>query len=297
MSNKSTYEITLLTLVRQKVEDYKTLTKVRLASLVVFSAATAYVAGQQGAMNWSGLALLCLAGFCVTGAANALNQVLEKDFDKLMVRTADRPLAAGRMETPEAVLAAGLLSGLGIMIFAIFFNPEAAMISTLSLISYAFVYTPMKRVSPAAVWIGAFPGAFPMMIGWVAATGHVGVEAWILFLIQFFWQFPHFWAIAWVSFDDYARGGFFLLPSKGGRDRATGLQCFLYSLVLLPLSFAPYMVGMTGLGFSIVMLIAGLGYSWYAWKLYRSCDHADARKLMFASFLYLPLVLLGLLFF
>lgn len=284
-----------LAYVRQRIDDYKALTKFRLATLVVFSAVTAFVVGSGGAIDLTKLGLLALGGFLVTGAANALNQVLERDFDRLMNRTSDRPLPAGRMESSEAVLAAGLMSGAGILIFALFFNPQSAMLSTLSLISYSFIYTPMKRVSPLAVWIGAVPGALPMMIGWVAATGYVGIEGWFLFSVQFLWQFPHFWAIAWVSFDDYARGGFFLLPSKGGRDKASAFQAVLYAVMLLPLSFLPYAIGMCSLGLALLMALMSLGYIGFAWRLYRTCDHAEARKLMFYSFVYLPVILMGLL--
>jgi protoheme IX farnesyltransferase len=281
--------------VLQRIDDYKALTKFRLSSLVVFSAATAYLLGVRGAFSLTELFMLVLGGFLVTGASNALNQVLERDYDRLMTRTADRPLPAGRMDVSEAVLAAGLMSGIGILIFALFFNAQSAMLSTLSLISYSFIYTPMKRVSPLAVWIGAVPGALPMMIGWVAATGYIGVEGWFLFTVQFFWQFPHFWAIAWVSFEDYAKGGFFLLPSREGRDKASALQCVLYALALVPIGLLPWWTEMTGWAFSATMVVLGLGYVAYSLRLYASCALSDARKLMFYSFAYLPIVLIGLL--
>jgi protoheme IX farnesyltransferase len=281
--------------VRQRIDDYKALTKFRLSSLVVFSAVTAFVLGAEGNFSFTELGLLMLGGYLVTGASNALNQVLEKEYDRLMARTADRPLPTGRMESSEAVLAAGLMSGVGILIFALFFNAQSAMLSTLSLISYSFIYTPMKRVSPLAVWIGAVPGALPMMIGWVAATGYIGLEGWFLFTVQFLWQFPHFWAIAWVSYEDYARGGFYLLPSKAGRDKASALQCVLYAVALLPLAVLPYYTGMTGLAFAVSMVLLSVVYVFYAVRLYFTCTHADARKLMFFSFAYLPVVLIGLL--
>lgn len=282
--------LSLSSVILQKVEDYKLLFKFRLSLMVVMSAFVAFVFAEGGAINWIEGLLLCLGGFLVTGAANALNQVLEKDYDRLMTRTANRPLPAGRMESTEAVLAAGLTSAVGIMIFAFYFTPLSALLSTLSLVSYAFIYTPMKRVSPIAVWIGAFPGAFPMLIGYAAATGHIGVEGWILFTFQFIWQFPHFWSIGWVSYDDYAKGGFFLLPSEGGRDKSTALQCLVYALVLIPFPLLSYYVGMTGVAGTIALSLAGLFYSFFAFRLYQQCTHDAAKKLMFASFLYTPLI-------
>lgn len=251
--------------------------------------------GIKGQFDIVGLLWLCLAGFFVTGAANALNQVLEKDYDRLMARTADRPLATGRMEPQEAVLAAGVMSALGILIFALVFNPIAAILSSLSLILYAFVYTPMKRVSPVSVWIGAIPGALPMMIGWVAATGELNVQAWVLFSIQFFWQFPHFWAIGWLGYDDYQKAGFKMLPSAEGRDKQTALQCILYALMLIPVAFLPWWFGMTGVLAVGITLVVTLIYCWYAFMLYRNLDNASARKLLFSSFLYLPVTLIALL--
>ncbi len=282
-------------LLKSKLSDYQLLTKLRLTGLVVFSACIAFAMGIKGQFDIVGLLWLCLAGFFVTGAANALNQVLEKDYDRLMARTADRPLATGRMEPQEAVLAAGIMSVLGILIFALVFNPIAAILSSLSLILYAFVYTPMKRVSPVSVWIGAIPGALPMMIGWVAATGELNVQAWVLFSIQFFWQFPHFWAIGWLGYDDYQKAGFKMLPSVEGRDRQTALQCILYALMLIPVAFLPWWFGMTGvLAVGITLVVTAI-YCWYAFMLYRNLDNASARKLLFSSFLYLPVTLIALL--
>lgn len=284
----------IVSLLKQKVNDYKLLVKFRLSLLVVFSACITFMLGAS-TYPWEALALLGLGGFLVTGAANALNQVLEKDFDKLMKRTANRPLAAGRMEISEAVLAAGLMSVGGLLILSSF-NPQTAVLGALSLVSYSFIYTPMKRVSPAAVWIGAVPGALPMAIGWVAAGNPIGPEAFFLFGLQFFWQFPHFWAIAWVAYDDYSNAGFYLLPSKkvDGRDRSTALHTIFYALCLIPMSILPYLFGISGLIACTVMLIMGIFYLFYAIKLYIECTEKAARKLMFASFAYLPIVLIVL---
>jgi protoheme IX farnesyltransferase len=238
---------------------------------------------------------LVLEVFFVTGAANALNQVLEKDYDKLMKRTENRPIATGRMETSEAVLVAGLLSVAGLLLLSSF-NPVTAVLGALSLVSYSFIYTPMKRVSPVAVWIGAIPGALPMAIGWVAAGNDLGSEALFLFSLQFFWQFPHFWAIAWVAYKDYSNAGFYLLPSKkiDGRDKSTALQTVFYALCLLPMSFLPVYFNISGYIACMVMLIMGIFYLTYAIKLYLECTDQAARKLMFASFAYLPVVLIVL---
>jgi protoheme IX farnesyltransferase len=281
---------------KQKITDYKLLVKFRLSLLVVFSACITFALGASF-ITWQAMLILGVGGFLITGAANALNQVLEKEYDKLMSRTANRPLAAGRMEVQEAVLMAGLMTVGGILLLSAF-NPQTAVLGALSLVSYAFVYTPMKRVSPAAVWIGAIPGALPMAIGWVAATGTLGNEAIFLFGLQFFWQFPHFWAIAWVAYKDYANGGFFLLPSKkeDGRDKSTALQTVFYALCLLPMSILPYYLDISGYIACSIMFFSGVVYTWYAINLYLKCTDKAARKLMFASFVYLPIVLLSLVF-
>ncbi len=279
----------------QKFNDYKLLVKFRLSMLVVFSSCIAFSLATPS-FHWRDLAILTVSSCLITWAASALNQVLEKDYDKLMPRTANRPLAAGRMDSTEAVLAAGLMSIVGIVLLA-YFNPLTTVLGSLSLISYSFIYTPLKRVSPAAVWVGAIPGALPMAIGWVAATGQLSAEALFLFSIQFFWQFPHFWAIAWVAYDDYAKAGFYLLPTteKDGRNRGSALQCIVYAACLIPISFLPYYLGMTGWVATAVMLVAALYYVIYAIRLYIQCDTQAARKLMFSSFFYLPIVLIVLL--
>ncbi|MEO1435796.1 MAG: heme o synthase, partial [Bacteroidota bacterium] len=235
-----------------KLQDLKMLVKLRLNLLVVFSSGIGYALAAGPTLDFVNLFLICLGGFLVTGSANALNQVLERDYDKLMPRTATRPIASGRMEVSEAVLYAGLMGVVGIMILGLF-NPLTAMIGSISLFIYAFVYTPMKRVSSIAVLIGAFPGALPPLIGYVAFTGFIGPEALALFGIQFMWQFPHFWAIAWVSHDDYIKGGYFLLPSKGGQDKNSAMQCLIYALLLIPVSLFPYFLGTTGIVSAVIV--------------------------------------------
>jgi protoheme IX farnesyltransferase len=283
-----------LSVVLQKVEDYKLLVKFRLSLLVVFSALGAFFIAKGGAISFEEFAVLGLGGFFVTGAANALNQILEKDYDRLMQRTANRPLPTGRMSVPEAILSAGLMSIAGLALLASF-NPMTSVLGSLSLLMYAFVYTPMKRVSPVAVLIGAVPGALPMMIGCVAAEGGLTGLAIVLFGIQFLWQFPHFWAIAWVSYEDYARAGFFLLPSPNGqRDKNTGLQSMFYAIGLVFLGFLPYLMGVVGIVSTVVLLASNLAYIYYAWKLYQDCSNEAARRLMFCSFFYLPVAMMAL---
>jgi len=279
-------------LVGQKIQDYRALTKFRLSLTVVYSSLMAYLIASAGSINWWGVLVLGLGGYLVTGAANALNQVLEKDYDALMKRTAERPLPTGRMTTSEAVLAAGLMSLFGITLLALF-NPWTALFGTISLVSYSFLYTPLKRISPVAVVVGAVPGALPALIGVVAATGAITPLALALFALQFFWQFPHFWSIAWLSHDDYLRAGYRLLPSTHGqRDRNTGLQSFIYALLLLPIAGTPYLLGVTGPVSGVLVLLLCLGYALMSWKFYACNNRKAALGLMFYSFFFIPVSLL-----
>jgi len=272
----------------RKLQDYKLLVKLRLSLTVVFSSVMAYLIALGGSLEWWPVIALSLGGFLVTGAANTLNQVLERDYDSLMQRTANRPLAAGRMKSSEAVLAAGLMSLVGIMLLALF-NLWASFFGTLALVTYAFLYTPLKRISPIAVVVGAVPGALPTLIGAVAAEGAVTSLGLSLFALQFFWQFPHFWSIGWLGFDDYQRAGYKLLPTQDGkRDRNTGLQSFLYALLLLPIVVLPYYLGTTGFWSLVGVLTLTVGYAIFSWIFYRKNDRASALQLMFYSFLYIP---------
>jgi heme o synthase len=276
------------------VKDYQMLVKFKLNLLVVFSAVMAYLIVAPGSVNLVAVLLLAVGGFLVTGASNAFNQVLEKQYDRLMTRTENRPLAANRMETSEAVMAAGFMSLVGIVLLALF-NPWTAMLGMIALISYSFLYTPMKRVGPMAVFIGAIPGALPVLIGCTAMQGEITAFALVLFGIQFMWQFPHFWAIAWLAHEDYTKAGFYLLPSSTGeRDSSTGWQCFIFALLLLVVSVMPYLMGMTGLLSAIVLLGVGGMYALYSWQLYTECSREAARKVMFCSFAYLPISLIVL---
>ncbi|MCB9285423.1 MAG: protoheme IX farnesyltransferase [Lewinellaceae bacterium] len=277
--------------VSQKVTDYKLLVKFRLTLTVVFSALMAFFIASKDGVNPTAVLILAMGGFFVTGAANALNQVLEKDYDKLMKRTADRPLAAGRMAVSEAVLAAGLMAMTGIMLLALF-NVWAAFFGMLSLVAYAFLYTPLKRYSTMAIPVGAVPGALPMLIGCVAAEGELTQLAFVLFAIQFAWQFPHFWSIGWLGYDDYKLAGYKMLPERDGeRDPRTGIYAAVYALLLIPLGFTLPWMGVTSWNPAIFVAILSLAYSALGWNLYRKQDRKAALQLMFGSLLYLPIVL------
>lgn len=280
---------------RGKLQDYSLLVKFRLSATVVFSSVMAYAIAAYGHVDFNSLALLFIGGFLITGGANALNEVLEKDLDKLMTRTENRPLATGRMSVAEGVLAAGLMGATGVLILWYFFNETSALLGAVSLILYSFIYTPLKRLSPIAVFVGAIPGAMSPLIGWVAATNQIGQAGLLITSIQFLWQFPHFWSIAWIAQDDYLKAGFKLLPSREGRDKFTAFQNMIYITFLIPISVAPYMLGMINLVSAIVIFVAGILFLFQAFRLFKSCEMKDARKLMFYSIVYLPVVMIALL--
>lgn len=278
-----------------RFKDYMQLLKPNLSFMVVFSSVIGYLLAPGIVFDWTAVIVLFIGGTLVTGGANTINQILEKDSDKLMKRTMLRPMPDGRMGTTEAWILAALAGVTGAAMLGYFFNPQAGLLSFTSLLLYAFAYTPMKKVHPIAVLIGAIPGALPPLIGWVAATGSIGVGGWVLFLIQFFWQFPHFWAIAWVGFEDYNKAGIRMLPTREKETRFTGLQCMFYSLVLIPLAVVPRMVGLTGNIGMWVSIACGILYFMASVAFYRNNDYKSARRVMFASFIYLPIVLLALL--
>ncbi len=270
------------------------LLKFRLAALIAFSGAMGYALASD-AVDWPKLILFCVASLAVTGSANIINQILERDLDKLMKRTAGRPLPSGRLLVWEAVVGSVLLGVFALYIFTVHFNLRAALLSLLSLILYGFVYTPLKRKGPIAVFVGAFPGAFPPMIGWIAATNQFGWEPGILFAIQFFWQFPHFWAIAWVLDEDYRKAGFRLLPSKAGKDFNTTLQISLLTLFLLPVGWLPFELGMSGITSALVATFCGILFLGQTFLLMKKCSDRTALQLMFGSFIYLPIVQIAFL--
>jgi len=280
------------------ISDFKKLIKLRLTVLVVFSASVSFLIGsrEQESINWINWAILTLGGFLVAGAANGFNEIIEKDLDKLMSRTSDRPIPSGRMTTGQALVLSLFMAIAGTLIL-LRLNMITGVLSVFSIFLYAMVYTPSKRKSPIAVFIGAFPGALPPLIGYFAAFDKPAIS-WIpiiLFLIQFVWQFPHFWSIAWVLDDDYKKAGFRLLPTKK-RDRISAGFIVVSALVLIPVSLIPTFMGFGGYVIGLVSLIAGLYFLYLSIQLFRTLDIAMARKVMFCSFFYLPLVQLIMLF-
>jgi protoheme IX farnesyltransferase len=275
---------------KQKWSDYMQLIKFRLSSLVVFSSVITYLTAVSGTINWFEVSILALAGLLVTGAANGINQIIEKDYDKLMTRTANRPVSTGRMSVLEAGVSSTLMGLIGVVLIGVYLNQLSGLIALISLLSYAFVYTPLKRVTPISVFVGAFPGALPTLLGWVAYTGKIDLAAIVLFTVQFVWQFPHFWSIAWLLEDDYKRAGFKMLPFNPGRTKKTAFQCLLFSLILIPVGILPTVFGISGIVAAVVAVFGALYFSFYAYKLYKSCELADAKKLMLAAIIYLPIV-------
>lgn len=279
-----------------KWSDFSKLIKLRLTFLVVFSASISFLIGSKvnGIIIWSDWGKLIIGGFLVTSAANCFNEIIEKDLDKLMKRTMDRPIPSGHMTTGQALIL-GLLMAMGGTYLLGGLNLTTGYLSVFSIILYAFAYTPLKRKSPIAVFVGAIPGALPPLIGYVAAHGKIDVIALILFGIQFVWQFPHFWAIAWVLDDDYKLAGFRLLPT-GKRDRASAVITFIFTLILVPVSLLPTIYGYGGYYVGAVSLICSLIFLYQAFGLLKTLQIESARKLMFGSFFYLPVVQLMFLF-
>jgi protoheme IX farnesyltransferase len=272
-----------------KARAYFDLTKFRLSSTVVFSSAIGFMLGATS-LSYGSLLLFALAAFLTTAAANVVNQIFEKDLDKLMTRTENRPLPREILSRNEAIVFLTICLTIALFILLYYFNIKAAGIAFLSFVLYGFVYTPLKRKGPIAVAVGALPGAFPPMIGWLAATNQFGLEPGILFGIQFFWQFPHFWAIAWVLDDDYKKAGFRLLPSSGGRDLNSAIQIMIYTVVLLPLCWVPFYLGMTGINSAMIAMLFGVLFLVQTFHLMRKMDKRAALQLMFGSFIYLPVV-------
>ncbi|RPD50510.1 protoheme IX farnesyltransferase [Hymenobacter sediminis] len=276
-----------------KARAFFQLIKFRLALTVAFSSAIGYLLGAHE-LEWGRAALVLLGGLAVTGSANTINQIFEIDLDRLMKRTAKRPLPLGVLSVREAWIFSILLGVAGLGLLAFIFNPIAAALSLISLILYGFIYTPLKTISPICVAVGAIPGGMPPLIGWVAATGYLGLEGWILFGIQFMWQFPHFWAIAWVLDDDYKKAGFKMLPTPGKKDLRTAFQIMTYTLVLIPLSLLPFYFGMTSTTYPMVAAICGVLFLMQTFYLMRTVSKKAAMSIMFGSFLYLPIVQIAL---
>ena len=280
---------------KARIGSYVQLLKLRLTLLVVFSAAITFAYAAKGQLKWSELLLMILGGILTTGSANSLNQIIEKDTDKLMHRTQNRPMPTYKLSTAEALTFAISIGVAGIFILTYYFNLITGILGLFSIISYAFIYTPLKLKSTFAVFVGAIAGAMPPLLGYVAYTNQFGFEPGIMFAIQFIWQFPHFWAIAWVLDEDYRRANIFLLPSKEGRGKNSALQIMLFTLVLIPVSLLPIKFGMAGTTLGIISVLAGIAFFMQSVKLYKECSVKAARELMFGSFIYLPVVQIILL--
>lgn len=272
-----------------KIRSYTALLKLRLSVLVVLSAVAGFLyAGTL--FTWVEFMYLVIGGFMVTGASNGLNQVVERELDAKMDRTKGRPIPSAKLSLLEAAIFSSVTAVVGLaMLWQL--NFLSFVLGALALFMYVALYTPLKKNTPFAVFVGAFPGAIPPMLGWVAATGTFGIEPGILFMLQFMWQFPHFWAIAWVLHDDYAKGGFRLLPSAEGRGKKSAYQILLYTLFTIPVGMLPWVFEMSGVWALSISLLASIGFSYFALRLFWSCELKHARQLMFASFIYLPIVL------
>ena len=270
-----------------KFKTYLVFTKFRLSFLVILSALTGYLFA--GGKDLTEITYLMLGGTLVTGASNGANQIWERNLDKIMNRTNRRPLPTGEMSLREAYIIVIIFLFIGTYLLWLI-NIKSAVLGLLAFLSYVFVYTPLKQVTPWAVFVGAFPGAIPPFLGAIAATDAFGFIPGVLFFVQFTWQFPHFWAIAWVLYDDYKKAGFSLLPSKEGKSKASGFQIMAYSLALIPFSLMPWLLGWTGVVTLISASLLGIWFFYLSYKLFHSCETADARKLMFASFVYLPII-------
>ena len=298
-----------------KARDYFILIKFTLSFLVVFSSVVCYLLAPNVTFDFVKVLLLFVAGMLITGSANAINQTVEKDTDALMNRTANRPVASGRMSEKEGYTFAAITGGIGIIMMWQVFNFESALIGLISLFLYAFIYTPLKKVNSISVLVGAFPGALPCLIGWVAATGYINpfaefnvtlangqvqafsnIGGYVLFAIQFIWQFPHFWAIAWLAHKDYEKAGFKLLPSTQGTTRFTAVQTIIYSTLMVPIGMLPYYFGISGSLSLWILLGCNLWMVYVSVLLLIKMNAGAARMVMFSSYFYLMIVFLALLF-
>jgi protoheme IX farnesyltransferase len=278
--------------------DIGLLIKFRLTLTVVFTSILGYIiTAKNYGFNTSIFVLLSMGGFLVTSAANIINEVLEKDYDALMKRTSIRPLVTGKIKSSTAVLLGGLSCLVGVLLLSMI-NPTTAMLGMLSFVLYAFVYTPLKRMSTLSVAIGAIPGALPVLIGSTAFDGEITVLGVSLFLIQFIWQFPHFWSIGFLSYDDYKNAGYKLMPAdeNGNVDNSVGFYSFLYSILLLPvLGYLYFLKDISILSFALSLLLSFI-FIGFSFNFYKKLDRKSGLALMFSSFFYMPLILLILLF-
>lgn len=275
--------------VYSRVYAYWELLKFRLSMLVAFSCAFGFMLASP-VTDWFKLVMVFTGAFLLSGSSIVVNMILERDYDKRMTRTMNRPLPTARLSVREATVFAAVCFVISISILFIHTNLLTTLLSVLSMVLYSFVYTPLKRVGSIAVFVGAIPGALPPLLGWVAATGNISYEALIIFGIQFIWQFPHFWAIAWLADEDYKKAGFKLLPFGGSKDLNTAIQIMIYTLFLLPLGLLPAKFGITGIDSAIVATVCGVLFLAQTFSLMKDGSRQSARRIMFGSFLYLPVV-------
>ena len=273
-------------------QDFKAITKHRLAISVVFSSVAGYLIAVGREVDFMVLAMLAIGGYCMVGASNAYNQIIERDLDKLMDRTKNRPIPSGAISVKAAFVIATVLTIIGLVVLYMI-NPKSAMFGAISIFMYVSLYTPLKTKTPLAVFVGAFPGAIPFMLGWVAATNEFGIEPGTLFLMQFLWQFPHFWAIGWFLYDDYEKAGFFMLPT-GKKDKNTAVQIIMYTVWTILASIIP-VFGFTGdlklsIVAAVIVFLLGLGMLCFAILLFKRMDSKTARQLMLASVSYITLL-------
>lgn len=313
-NNHTALHIPLTYLLTSKIKDYFMLTKFTLSFLVVFTSVASYLLAPNVSFNLLSIVVLFVAGLFISGSACAMNQIEERDTDAMMRRTAKRPIAAGRMSVSEGWAFAIIIGVAGILMMWFYFNFASAMLSLFSLFVYAFIYTPLKKVGSIATIVGAFPGAFPCLIGWVAATSFIspwahfqGVLAngqvatfnnmggYVLFGMQFLWQFPHFWAIAWLAHKDYNKAGFKLLPSTDGPTKFSAIQAIIYSVVMVPVGMLPFYFGISGILSFWIVLACNLWMVAVSVRLFLKMNANAARMVMFSAYFYLMIVFLSLL--
>lgn len=278
------------------IKGYWTILKPRLSFLVVISTVLSFLYASDGTHTINHLLLLGFFGFLITGAANAFNQIIEVELDAKMDRTKARPLPTHIVSLREASVYAFFLVGVGLTGIFYMFNGLAAFLSLISFLLYVLVYTPLKQITPLSVLVGAFPGAIPILVGCVAASGNFLPEYLILFGIQFFWQFPHFWAIAWVLDDDYQKAGFYMLPFGRGKDTTAAYYIFIYTVAMVLVSMFPSFLHLVGPWYSAIASISGLFFLFLTLVHMKQLNNQSARRVMFYSFIYLPVVQLLLAF-
>ncbi len=295
MNHQHTSSISIQYSIAEKAKAYIELLKLRLSFLVVFSSAFGFILGNKGVFDWFSFIMFCIGGFLISGSAVTLNQIFEIEFDKVMKRTCTRPLPTSRISRNHALVYAVALGIMGLFILGVFTNLLTVYLSLTSLLLYAFIYTPLKRVGPVAVLVGAIPGALPPLIGWAGAAGLISFEALIIFGIQFIWQFPHFWAIAWIADEDYKKAGFKLLPGSGKKDMNTAFQIMIYTLFLVPIGLLPAAFGLTGVVSAVIVTLSGLLFLIQTFRHMKNCSRKSALSIMYSSFIYLPIVQIALI--